>query len=54
MLEGIFTALTASVFDLASSLGTAIASNIPTLMGVFGGIVGVGIILKLVRRIVGR
>lgn len=53
-MEGLITALNAGVSDLATDLMGAISSNAPTLLPVFGGLVALGIILKVVRRVVGR
>lgn len=53
-MEGLVTALNTGVSTLATDLLGAITSNAPVLLPVFGGLVAIGIILKVVRKVVGR
>lgn len=53
-MEGLITALTTGVTSLATDLLGAITSAAPVLLPVFGGLVAIGIVLKVVRRVVGR
>lgn len=53
-MEGLITALTAGVTTMATDLLGAVSGVAPVLLPVFGGLVAIGIILKVVRRVVGR
>ena len=53
-MEGLITALNAGVADMGTDLMGAITTNAPVLLPVFGGLVALGIVMKVVRRVVGR
>lgn len=53
-MEALNTALAKGVSDMATDLLGAITTNAPVLLPVFGALIAIGIILKVVRRVVGR
>lgn len=53
-MEALITSLNTGVSTLATDLMGAISSNAPVLLPVFGGLVAIGLIIKVVRRVVGR
>lgn len=53
-MDSLIAVLISSVSDLGTSLMGAIGGAAPVLMPVFGGLIAIGIILKVVRRVTGR
>lgn len=53
-MDALIAALISGITDLATSLMGAIAQAAPVLIPVFGGIIAIGIVLKVTRRITGR
>jgi len=47
-------AITAGIEAMASTTETVFATNLPTIMVVFGGLVALGVILRIVKRVIGR
>jgi len=50
-MEGAITAAVASTTD---SVVDVLTTNIPVVMVVFGGLVALGIVLHLIRRVIGK
>jgi len=47
-------AITAGIDTAVASTTAVLTANIPTVLAVFGGLVALGIALRLVKRTIGR
>jgi len=53
-MAAVITAVNTWLGTFATDITAAIATNAPVLLAVFGAMLGIGILLKLARRVVGR
>jgi hypothetical protein len=50
----ILSAITAAVATTTAAVSSSIATNLPVIMVVFGGLVALGIIMRFIKRLIGR
>lgn len=53
-MDGLITALNTGVSSMATDLTGAMASAAPVLLPIAGGLIAIGVILKVVHRVTGK
>jgi len=53
-LDNMEAAINAAVASTTDSITSVLTTNIPEVMLVFAGLVALGIVLRLVKRVIGR
>lgn len=53
-MEDILTAISAAVATTTDALGDVLVANLPAIFVVFGGLVALNLVIRLIKRLVGR
>jgi len=53
-MSEIYTAIDAGVASTTEGVTTTLTNNLPEILVIFGALVALGIVLRLVRRTIGR
>jgi len=53
-MSAILSAISAGIASTTDAVGDVLVANLPEILGVFGALVALGLILRLVKRTIGR
>jgi len=53
-MEDILAAISAAVATTTAALGEALVDNLPAIFVVFGGLVALNLVIRLIKRLIGR
>jgi len=53
-MPALLQAIEDGVSTTTSAVGTVMTDNLPTIMVIFGGLVALGLAIRLVKRLIGR
>jgi len=53
-MVNILAAIAAAVATTTNALGQVLTDNLPAIFVVFGGLVGLNLVIRLIKRLVGR
>lgn len=53
-MDDILSAINTGIASTTEAVGDVMVDNLPTILGVFGALIALGVILRLVKRVIGR
>jgi len=53
-MPALLQAISDGVSTTTAAVGTAISQNLPGIMVIFGGLIALGLIIRLIKRLIGR